>query len=177
LRKEFDAHSAVKAYTETLPLLQTARNAPDTGAGDLQLIYTAGKVLDPGSVVREGELLLFQKAGTPLQRLVGEMRFNASEGGRLSPQARQQILAMLNERVLGYRQGYDRERERFAGYAEGYGVEPETVVGDHLANAYQGARARASGKSGGQRDLSEGTVIRNAEGKELVLRNGQWVPR
>jgi hypothetical protein len=33
------------------------------------------------------------------------------------------------------------------------------------------------GKSGGQRDLSEGTVIRNAEGKELVLRNGQWVPR
>ncbi len=174
LRKEFDSQPSVKAYAETLPLLVSARNAPDTGAGDLQLIYTAGKVLDPGSVVREGELLLFQKAGTPLQRLVGEMRFNAAEGGRLSPDARQQILSMLNERVLAYRQGYDRDRQRFSEYATELGVNPRTVVGDHVANAY--TPSRAARQAGSSNQYPEGTVIRDRKtGQTKVMRNGEWV--
>lgn len=136
LRKEFEAAPAVKDFRTSLPLLVSARNAPDNGYGDLQLIYTAGKVLDPGSVVREGELALTVAAGSPLQRIIGSTRFTAEKGGRLTPETRSQLLGMLNERVLAYRQAYDQERDRYASYAKQLGAESASVIGSHPANAF-----------------------------------------
>lgn len=137
LRKEFRSLTPVKDYETALPLLVSARKAPDNGYGDLQLIYTAGKVLDPGSVVREGELALTVAAGSPLQRIIGQTRFSIENGGRLTPETRKQLLGMLNERVLAYRQGYDREYEQYSDYGEASGMVPRDVVGRHAANAYQ----------------------------------------
>ncbi len=137
LRKEFRGLTPVKDYETVLPLLVSARNAPDTGYGDLQLIYTAGKVLDPGSVVREGELALTVAAGSPLQRVIGKTRFTTENGGRLTPETRKQLLDMLNERALALRQGYDREYKQYAEYGQASGMVPRDVVGRHAANAYQ----------------------------------------
>lgn len=137
LRKEFRSLPSVKDYETALPLLVSARNAPDNGYGDLQLIYTAGKVLDPGSVVREGELALTVAAGSPLQRIIGQTRFSVEKGGRLTPQTRKQLLEMLNERVLAYRQGYDRDYQQYADYARESSIDPAQIVGTHAANAYQ----------------------------------------
>ena len=137
LRKEFRALQSVKDYETALPLLVSARKAPDNGYGDLQLIYTAGKVLDPGSVVREGELALTVAAGSPLQRIIGQTRFSVEKGGRLTPETRKQLLEMLNERVMAYRQGYDRDYQQYADYANESGVDQSQIVGRHAANAYQ----------------------------------------
>jgi hypothetical protein len=135
-RKEFRALQSVKDYETALPLLVSARKAPDNGYGDLQLIYTAGKVLDPGSVVREGELALTVAAGSPLQRAIGQTRFSVEKGGRLTPETRKQLLGMLNERVLAYRQAYDRDYQQYAEYAQAGNMVPRDVVGRHPANAY-----------------------------------------
>ncbi len=137
LRKEFRSLPSVKDYETALPLLVSARKAPDDGYGDLQLIYTAGKVLDPGSVVREGELALTVAAGSPLQRIIGKTRFSVEKGGRLTPETRKQLLGMLNERVMAYRQGYDRDYQQYAQYARESGIDPSQIVGGHAANAYQ----------------------------------------
>jgi hypothetical protein len=145
-RKEFRALPTVKDYETALPLLVSARKAPDNGFGDLQLIYTAGKILDPGSVVREGELALTVAAGSPLQRAIGQTRFSTENGGRLTKETRKQLLDMLNERVLAYRQGYDRDYQQYAEYAQTGGMVPRDVVGRHAANAYQGGKAAAPAK-------------------------------
>lgn len=152
LRKEFDSLSEVKAFKEIAPVLVSARKAPDTPAGDILLAYTVGKLLDPNSVVREGELAMVAKAGSPIERILGTTRFVAGEGGRLTPVQRNQLLGMLNERALANRQAYDAARANYEGYARESGVDPRSVVGTHIASAYapRGAQpakppARAAG--------------------------------
>lgn len=155
LRKEFDGQQSVKDFKTALPLLVSARKAPDNGYGDLQLIYTAGKVLDPGSVVREGELTLTLAAGSPLQRVLGTTRFSLEQGGRLTPQVRQQLLGMLNERVLAYRQAHDQERQRYEQYAAGMGVDPSVIIGAHPANAYPRSNAPQKPQASGGWSVEE----------------------
>jgi len=136
LRKEFRSLQSVKDYESVLPLFESAKNAPDTGAGDLQLIYTVGKILDPGSVVREGELQLTIQAGSPLERLIGTTRFIVGKSGRLTPEVRRQLIAMLTERVNAYRQAYDWDYAQYAEHARNAGIDPTLVVGSHAESAY-----------------------------------------
>lgn len=151
LRKEFRNLQSVKDYETVLPLVESAKNAPDTGYGDLQLIYSVGKVLDPGSVVREGELNLTIAAGSPMQRILGSTRFSLEQGGRLTPQVRQQILAMLAERVGAYEAAYNRDYEQYAQYAQEGGVDPSQVVGSHASSAYASGAPKVGTVEGGYR--------------------------
>lgn len=99
LRKEFNDLSEVKNYKSVIPMLRSVQNAPDTPSGDLDLIYAVGKTLDPGSVVREGELALVIKAGSPVQRFEGAVRNITSGRGRLAPSQRAELINMLRGRV------------------------------------------------------------------------------
>jgi hypothetical protein len=137
LRKEFRNLDSVKNYETILPLIKSAEKAPDTGYGDLQLIYTVGKTLDPGSVVREGELALTIAAGSPLQRVLGATRFNFEKGGRLTPQQRGQIIDMLNQRVAAAKTAYDRDYGQYSQYAKESGVDPSMVVGGSFNEAFE----------------------------------------
>lgn len=136
LRKEFRSLPSVKAYEEALPVLVSARNAPNTGAGDINLVYAVGKIMDPGSVVREGELKLAVDSGGVLARVIGSAKINLTGGARLQPEVRQKLLDMLNERVLAYRQSYDRDFAQYGEYATASGLSPDEVTGKHLATAY-----------------------------------------
>lgn len=136
LRKEFRGLQSVKDYETVLPLIKSAEKAPDNGYGDLQLIYTAGKILDPGSVVREGELALTLASGSPLQRLLGTTRFTMEKGGRLPPKLRQQLVGMLQERVNATQQAYTRDYDQYAQYANEAGIDPGGVVGTRPESAF-----------------------------------------
>jgi hypothetical protein len=74
LRKEFNALPEVKAYRDIIPVVEAARSSPDTRAGDLQLAYAVGKVLDPNSVVREGEFKMAQDVTAPQAKLWNEVK-------------------------------------------------------------------------------------------------------
>lgn len=143
LRKEFRKLPSVQDYETSLPLLVSARKAPDTPAGDLQVIYTVGKILDPNSVVREGELQLTKDAAPWLQKMVGEARKQLDGQGTLTPATRASLLDALNQRVMSYRQAYERDYRQYASYAQQSGFAPADVVGRHAANAYQGNGKKA----------------------------------
>lgn len=136
LRKEFESLGSVKDYKTILPLIESAKSAPDSGFGDLQLIYTAGKVLDPGSVVREGELALTIASGSYLQRVLGFTRFAAEQGGRLTPKSRAQLLDMLEQRAVAQQEAYLQDFNRFADYAKQSGYDPKLVVGAQADAAF-----------------------------------------
>jgi hypothetical protein len=138
LRKEFEGMESVKNYRAVQPIIQSAKKAPDNGYGDMDLIYAVGKILDPGSVVREGELALTIAAGSPLQRMLGTSRFSIEKGGRLTPKARQQIVGMLQGRVGALEDAYNQERARFSQYAAQNGFEPDQVVGAQQQDKPQG---------------------------------------
>ncbi len=136
LRKEYRSLPSVKDYETILPIYESVRKSPDTGYGDLDLIYGVGKILDPGSVVREGELKLAIAAGSPLQRILGTTRFTLEKGGRLNPVVRKQIVDMLENRVGSYRSAYERDRSQYGVYAAEQGFNPDDIVSTHSASAY-----------------------------------------
>lgn len=164
LRKEFNDLQTVKDYRTALPIIESAVNAPDTPQGDLQLVYSVGKLLDPNSVVREGELALVMEANSPIQRLIGATRLNFAGGGRLTPTTRNQIMQMLNERVGAYRQAYDQDYSQYADYARRQGVDPQEIVGNRADAAFQ-QRGTISVETESEREkLPSGAVYRAPDG-------------
>lgn len=148
LRKEFDALSEVKDFKAALPVLISARNAPDTTAGDIDLAYAVGKIYDPKSVVRESEQKLVYTTGSILQKLIGGTEAALSGDSRFTPEVRQRLLNALNNRVLQFRQAYDQTRKTYEDYATQSGFDPINVVGRHPASAYSQQNNAAPADSG-----------------------------
>jgi hypothetical protein len=127
IRKEFNALPEVKNYKEAVPVLASAKKAPDTPQGDLSLIYAVGKVLDPNSVVREGEMALVLKSGSLMERMMGTARVNFGAGGRLSPEMRQKLTTMLDQRVGEYKNQYEGARKTYDGIAKQRGYDSSQI--------------------------------------------------
>lgn len=138
LRREYNSLDPVKNYRAAVPVAASAKKAPDTPAGDLDLIYAVGKVLDPNSVVREGEMNLVIKAGSPLQRFEGEARLIMQGKGRLTPSRRAQLNAMLDNRLGQLKQEHDRAAGPFVQQARRMKLPMNEVFGqDDSAPAAQ----------------------------------------
>lgn len=129
LRKEFtaltkDDREVVTSFGKIIEGFQQ-----DSGPGDIAGIFGYMKMLDPGSVVREGEFATAQNsAGLPEQ--VRNMYNRLLEGDRLSLEARKQIAEAARGQIEPYRARYGRLREQFSGYAQQYGVDPNEVAPD-----------------------------------------------
>lgn len=136
LRKEFEGMEAVKNYKLVLPLYERAVKAPNTRAGDVSVIYALGKMFDPGSVVREGELILSQNTAPWLQKLTAGANSQITGEGSLNPETRKAIMDALNGQVEALSMPYRQERERFAQYADENGWTPQQVVGSDPSAAF-----------------------------------------
>jgi hypothetical protein len=141
LRKEFNALQTVKAYGEVQPVLQSAREAlgTDTAAADLNLIYAAAKVFDPGSVVRESETKMAIGTGSPSERFKGQFNYVVG-GGRLTPEVRQNLMAQIESRARGFESGYKSARTAYEGVAKKQGIDPADVFIEPIANTGSPAR-------------------------------------
>lgn len=129
IRKEFASLPEVKKYKEVIPVVESARNAPDTPAGDFALIYGVGKALDPESVVREGEMNMVMKAGSPAQRVQGYLNHLRGKG-RITPQMRQELMQILDQRAGEYASQYEAQKATYSGIAEKAGVGLDQVFTD-----------------------------------------------
>lgn len=138
LRKEFRNLPSVQSYETVAPIISAAKVAPDTGAGDLQMIYSVGKILDPNSVVREGELALIIDSQSMLSKIFGEGRLQLGKGGRIRPEQRAQMMDILNDRENVYRKAYERDFNQYAEYAKSQNLDPGQVTGTHFATAFEG---------------------------------------
>jgi len=136
LRKEFESVDVVKNYRNVLPLYQRATTAPDTMAGDISVIYALGKMFDPTSVVREGELQLSMNAAPWLQKIASMANAQITGEGRLSPETRKDIMGALQGQVDAFRAPYEQERSRYSQYASKLRISPEEIVGPDPAAAF-----------------------------------------
>ena len=131
LRKEFqgvtkDFREVRNAYDRVL------RSAEDpSAAGDLALIFNYMKILDPGSVVREGEFATAANSGSIPSRI--RAKYNKLlEGERLDNKMRNDFVQKSKSLYKGRKETYTKEVKGFTDLAKRYGLNPDNVVIDYF---------------------------------------------
>ena len=101
----------------------------DSKASDLNLVYGLGKIFDPGSVVREGEMVMVKNTASLPDWLVGAA--NALNGGAaLTKETRAAILREAHNRIQSYKTLYDQDTAMYRGIAERNRMNPADVIQD-----------------------------------------------
>lgn len=132
LRKEFQATDFAKNYNVALGTYYSALQTKPTPEGDQSLIVSFARMLDPNSVVREGEFVVAASNEAAFTRFLNTVKreFGVDEAGRLSPQGRDRLREEMRNLVVNrFKRPYDQTRQMYEGYARASGVEPELVVG------------------------------------------------
>jgi hypothetical protein len=130
-RKEFTSLPVVKAFSDqTTAYGRVISSVQDPSpAGDLALIFNYMKVLDPGSVVREGEFATAQNAGSVDDRTRG-LYNRIISGERLSDAQRADFADRATRLYSGAEQQYQDISEQYAAFARSAGLPPEQVIPD-----------------------------------------------
>jgi len=128
-RKSFDALGEVKEYRAISNAYRTIQRLSneDTPAGDISMLFSYMKMLDPTSVVREGEFATAQNAtGIPGQ--VQNAYNRAINGTRLAPKQREDFRNQARNIYLTRADRFDEIANEYRGYATAYDVDPDNVV-------------------------------------------------
>jgi hypothetical protein len=132
LRKEFDSLPEVKNYKESYVKAQqavTALQQPNI-TKDIALTYNFNKLLDPESVVREGEYERLFKNQSFMSRLRGAVGRIAEGGGGLDNKDRLVVAQAIKALSKDQKILYDRAARNYKQYAKDYGFESRRIVGD-----------------------------------------------
>ena len=129
LRKEFQDRPEVKNAAIIKPILESMEEAStrNTRAADLNLVYGIGKLFDPGSVVREGEMVMVTNTSALPDWVIGAInRVNGKQG--LQAETRNAIMAEARSRGKVAFDQAGQVADQFRGLATRYGIPPEDIV-------------------------------------------------
>lgn len=101
----------------------------NTGASDIAMVYSFMKMLDPTSVVREGEFATAQNAGGVPEQVIA-MYNKILTGERLAPQVRADFVQQANRQFEEQIKSYEATRQMYGGLATQYGLDPSRVAPD-----------------------------------------------
>lgn len=134
LRKEVNAQ--LKPYAEVGDMWAKVRQAGQnpTAANDLALIFGYMKILDPGSVVREGEFANAQNSAGIPDRLRATYN-NILRGERLTEAQRQGFLQSAYGAVQSQVPRVQSVVDYYTNVATAVGVKPEAVIRNPLKDA------------------------------------------
>lgn len=129
LRKEFNALPVVKDFNKVRTAYEKVKQAGanPSPAGDLSLIFNYMKILDPGSVVREGEFANAQNAGgidTKIRNLYNQI----IDGTRLSPDQRQDFLNQSKNAASAEFKGASEALDQYKGLAANSGLRVDQII-------------------------------------------------
>jgi hypothetical protein len=128
-RDDFQASPIVKNYREVVPIMASmdaALTRPNKAA-DLNLIYGLGKIMDPNSVVREGELALAKSTGT-LGDELKNLYAKVNGGSGMTQETRARLVAEARSRFGQLQTNYEAYKGQFKGLAERAGIDPRDVI-------------------------------------------------
>lgn len=130
LRKEFNQRPEVKDYREVSSAYNQIKDlfskAP-SAASDIAGIFSYMKMLDPGSVVREGEFATAQNAaGVPDQ--VRNLANKVISGQRLNPKQRADFLAQAESIHESRGRRFGEIAGEYRGYATDFGIDPNQIT-------------------------------------------------
>ena len=137
LRDDFNNNMEVKAYRAALPMLSQALRAPKNGQGDLSTIYAYAKLMDPTSVVREGEMDMATSSSPWAQAKIQQIQNQIDSSGRLPEEVRRGLEQEMIRTTAMRRKSYETQFNRYKQNAETYGLDPNLVVGPDEGEAFR----------------------------------------
>lgn len=123
-----------KTYLDTKTSYQSMLDAAydPSGAGDITMVYSFMKMLDPTSVVREGEAATAEQAGG-VPATVRNAYNRLLTGEKLSPKVREDYLKQAEIRFKRQAQGQKARIGQYTKKANSFGVSPDMVITDYGA--------------------------------------------
>jgi hypothetical protein len=129
LRKEIFQLPSYKNYKAAIPIFKSMAETGgrDSKASDLNLVYGLGKIMDPTSVVREGEMVMVKGTASLPDWLLGNI--NAVNGGAaLQPETRAAIMKEAHSRMAAYEDEYHVDTQHYRGVAQRNRMNVDDVV-------------------------------------------------
>ena len=128
LRGEYTKRTEdLSAAERNFQIIQTSA-ADNSGAGDIALVTSFMKMLDPGSVVRETEFATAANAGGLLSRL-SMIATKVENGQFLSPQQRADFQRLAGRYLEAAKEQEDRVQSSYQKIIDNYGLDPVNVFG------------------------------------------------
>lgn len=137
LRDEFN--NLTKDFRVVQDAHTKINSTADTGAGDMSLLYSYVKLLDPGSVVRESEFAAAAQSGSLGQRVQNAYERIAT-GQRLEPTLKKQFLDEADSLYKSQLNGANRLKAQYTDIAKRNNVNPQNVIVDYEAAAMDSRR-------------------------------------
>ena len=130
VRKEVQGLTSYKNLANATPIYKSMADTAnrDTRASDLNLVYGLGKIMDPTSVVREGEMFMVQGINTLPSKLVEGINSVLTGQSSLSPEARKQIMDEAYSRIASYKSAYDADAQMYRDIAGRYNINPADIL-------------------------------------------------
>jgi hypothetical protein len=150
LADKFGAEPAVKKFkTGAIALQEMESLAKEASAeSDQGLINGYAKILDPESVVREGEYATVAKGGGILNQIKNAADVSLGNA-RLQPAQRQKLLEAARALQRGRQSEYSRIRERYEKMAADYELDTSRTLGtEDVAQPSAKPSGQTKGKSG-----------------------------
>lgn len=130
LRKEWNQLPQVKAFNDVSQSYKQVRalaKKDASAADDIALTFSFMKMLDPGSVVREGEYALVGRAaGLPDQVIMGLQRVDEGQG--LTPTIRNKLIEAAAKIMVSRREQLDGVAGPYRQLAVDMGADPDLLV-------------------------------------------------
>jgi len=123
-----DFKTDIDPFLEIAPFYDTIRGATanPSAAGDLGMIFAYMKMLDPGSVVREGEFAVAANSGGLSDRVLRQLQ-QVQSGQRLSPGMRKDFAETAQRELENRRARYQNSLSLAYARADAMGVNREYV--------------------------------------------------
>lgn len=139
LRKEFFGSKAAQDYGVALGTYNSALTTSPTAEGDQALIVNFARMLDPNSVVREGEFAIAANNEDAFTRTLTQVKrqFGVDGAGRLSDQGRSRLREEMRNLVVNrFKPPYEQARQQYGTMAQRQAVDPYLVIGEPLEAAF-----------------------------------------
>jgi len=144
MRKEYNDQT--KPYQEVKSAYGRVLSSEDTAVGDLSLIFGYMKMLDPGSVVREGEFATAQNAAGVPERIMNIYN-KVATGQRLSPSQRDSFKGQAKGLYGSALEGEKTVRTGLERISKGYGLNTNNIFYSATEQAPTGVPAAPSANS------------------------------
>lgn len=133
-RKEFSSSPIVKDFNQAttgIKKIRESMSAPQqTGFNDQSLVFNYMKVLDPGSVVREGEYATAMKNASLLEGL-GVKLDKIMTGQQLSPDQRKKLAQAAETQYKANQSTYTNFKDEMSQIAKDSGLDTSKVIPDY----------------------------------------------
>jgi hypothetical protein len=174
-----DYTKAATVYTTAAPSWESMKDAaktaightgPNVGSADLNMVVGLAKILDPTSVVREGESESVKKTGGAADYLVSYYN-QLVQGGQLTDDIRRGIMNTGQSRMGAYHKQAKEMHDWISGIATRHNVPPEDVV-PPLAEFSPYAEESATPKVVKQERQADGSIVFTFEDGTTMTSHG-----